>query len=131
MLRTILPKTVVLPVLDHFAAISRVSRDDVPHRVLVIGERPERARRGRGAIPGDLVHGEDLVDAVAVEVALDDLAEEADHLPRGSVNDELVIRPGDLERADIACVGRERHGLLAGARPWPSASIDWRILRSA
>jgi len=40
-----LPKAVVLPVLDDFPAVSRVARDDVADRALMIGKRPKRARR--------------------------------------------------------------------------------------
>ena len=40
-----LPKAVVLPVLDDLPAVSRVPRNDVADRALMIGKRPERARR--------------------------------------------------------------------------------------
>lgn len=73
----------------------------------MIGERPERARRGRSAVPGDLVDGEDLVGSVAVEVSLDDLPEEAAR---------ERVRPGDLQRAGVSCVGGERDALSAGSR---------------
>ena len=60
--------------LDDFAAVSRVARHDIPHAVLVIGERPERTRHARAANRGDRVNGENLVHTVSVEVPLDDLA---------------------------------------------------------